>query len=338
MMGRLQRIRKKRHRRQHCPAAELRPRAFGSDPEACRVTYTLGEEQFSSSGGTNSCDDSNTSYHHHCVNCPTIYPQHHCPDCVNCPTTYEMEVTHKLSCLNFSVLPCTPNTLAVNPGASVTPSGMVPLIRDFEVSSDLEVCSEMASATQLDLLPTLSDKEMEGVESCQRHARKRPAKRKTNRRTKKFRSINSRGITGETSVPKAPKYLSSGASSAQQLLFIKTARDTPTSPHRSMRGRSCRRGKLNGRIRHEEEDSFLSDTSVLDIMELQGKDVDEVESMFETTPPVMESEQMGNEVLVIESDLSETTSDRYVPMSPMIEYYTLSPHQTVGLGLCDSFL
>lgn len=197
--------------------------------------------------------------------------------------------------------------------------------REFDVSSDVELCSELTSATQPDVLPTLSDRDVEGmecVESYLRQARKRPSRRKTNRRCKKFRYISTRDSSS------VHRKLITMAAAPQQPLPLGVVRtsskEMPSSPHcgcsdgsRLTRTRSFRR--LKHSRRGEEEDPLFccfSDTSVaLDLdtppVSAKGNHMEWVESMFETAPLTIEEELMCEDTLLNESELSESTSDRW---------------------------
>ncbi len=245
--------------------------------------------------------------------------------------TDEVEVMRKLSCLNFSVLPpsmASPSGCSGGGGDERLPS----LLQELEVSSDLDMFSEMASGTQVELLPTLSDKdmeEMEGIEMCHRYSRKRPSKRKVNRRTKKFRYLNARDANCSKHLKNPPGPSSSlGGVASQQPLgvnFVRSSyKDTPGAPPINptlMTGspqtpplsctRSFRRSKRPQNYQDEELLRYLSDASILDTdtAHCTKLDVDEAEPMFETPPTSVNSERM---VLPVDSELSETTSDRYV--------------------------
>ena len=326
-MGRRQRRSKKKRQRKHATVVSERlSRAPESEPELyTSLSFTRGEDQYSS--GANSYDEPSLSLCPSSLTCGKCQCRnlHHSP-------VDEMEVTRKLSCLNFSVLP---SSVADNTGQEDSVQASSPgtaVLRDFEVLSDVELCSEMASATHLELLPTLSDREME-IEPCHRHARKRPSKRKTTRRTKKFRYMIN---TWEGAIPETHRHPTS--SSAQQSLsvnFVRTSsKDTPTSPlshheHSTRfppsggqltRNRSFRRVKRS-QLKQEEDLllCFLSDTStVLDVdnspaVSMVGRgnhDMEGVESIFPARPTAVTSEE---KILPNESDLSETTtSDRYI--------------------------
>lgn len=111
-------------------------------------------------------------------------------------TLEEMEVTRKMSSLTFAMAMGMYRDRQGFSGVTSLEAGLAGIMREppEEGLSETELCSELASATQLDLLPTLSDRElgqecMEGLEMAQRRARKRPSRRKPTRRTKKQRSV-----------------------------------------------------------------------------------------------------------------------------------------------------
>lgn len=341
-MGRLERLRrKKRHRKQRGGGGKEQgrpPRAAESDPEP---PFLRGEDQETSC--TNSCDDSLSL----CGSSLSVYPsplaaartshhqhqqhQQHGSCSAALAATDEMEVTRKLSCLNFSMLP------PLESGhASLREQG-----REAEVLSDLELFSELTSTTHLDLLPTLSDREGAevGAESHSHHrqARKRPSKRRTNRRSKRSRYTT----TTNTRDPWANRH----SAPLPIVGVVRTSsRETPSSPHGVVgaagrggmsRVRSFRRGR-----RGQEDDPLLccfSDTSVvldLDTPSMVATDnqdmeelEEEVENMLEATPPALEEEgtfsmqHMCDDPLPNESDLSSSTSDRYVSRIE-VSYFT----------------
>lgn len=283
-MGRLRR--KKRHRK----VTTRLPKAPASDPEV-GTPCTKGEEQYSSC--TNSCDEALSRYGGECV---TPRGEKH-----RSPLPDEMEVTRKLSCLNFSALPC-------SSFASFIPSSPPPIdlssSMGFEVLSDLDL--EMASGTQLDVLPTLSDN-AEGMEAHYRYARKRPSRRKSNRRTKRFRCISTRdsshGNTAAMATPHplgmAPQPSESGGAWSVE------------SP-RVLQARSVRKLK-----RPQADDSLLccfSDTSAVFDVDTPPVVSNQTMEWVETTPPastaVMGAELICEDTLPNESELSSTTSDR----------------------------
>lgn len=298
-MGRLRR-KNKCHLRKTRKEVKRLPEAPASDPESRGSSLFKGEEPYSSC--TNSCDEVLALCATSLASCDGK-----CVDqslrLLRSPAD-EMEVTHKLSCLNFSIDPGdrvpTPHHLALPPSLG------------FEVMSDAEGCSELASTAQLDVLPTLSDRG-EGMEemmaSHYRHARKRPSRRKTNRRSKKFRYISTR----DTSFVKAG---SNGVTPQQpiQHLSRECGGDGMADGSRLQRSRSLRRLKRSQQ-RSQEEDPLLyclSDTSValdLDTPTLVYGGHHQMEGV-ETTPPDMDTTLMSDDTLVNESELSETTSDR----------------------------
>lgn len=281
-MGRLRRKNKSHHARKARKELGRRPDAPASDPESCGPSLLKGEEQYSSC--TNSCDETVSI----CATPLTSYGGKRIGQPLrlhNSPAD-EMEVTHKLSCLNFSGYLGAQVPTLHHLALPITSS------LGFEVVSDVEGCSELASATQLDLLPTLSDRGegMEGVESHYRQARKRPSRRKTNRKSKKFRCMNS--VSMATSQPPFP------------LGMVRTSsKETPTygEGSRLLRTRSLRRTK------HQRSEEYLSDTSVA--LDLDTPTFIHMEGV-ETTPPAVESARVYDDTLPIESELSDSTSDR----------------------------
>lgn len=318
-MGRLSRMRKRHRKSRAVGRHERRPKAAGSDPEPCGPE---SEEPFNNE--TNSLDDETLSQ---CTTTSTTACSSRC-ECHTLPTPIyncvdEMEVTWKLSCLNFSVLPPAMSMDAV-------PRDVIPhphVVRDFEVLSDVELCSELACPSHLDLLPTLSDRDMEGLEISHKQRRKRPSKRRNNhRRTKKLRYST---ITTPASCSKTQWVASSLAttsssatalSSQQQPLplpVVIPAKDIITPTIHPRRSRSFRRGKC---YRNQVlEDGFLSDTSVAydPATETGGsygkanhQEMEWVGLDDKATPPAQEEREELATGPAIESELSETTSDR----------------------------
>lgn len=321
-MGRLDRLRrKKKHRKHRSKERDQRPRAAGSDPEPSSTPFLRAEDQDTSC--TNSCDETLSLYGSSLADFQRPLADKSQPEGSQThhnAASDAMEVTRKLSCLNFSMLPPTP--------ATGSPAAGRELHRELDVLSDLELFSEMNLATQL---PALSDRDlegMEGVESHHRHGRKRPSRRKTNRKAKKFRYTSSRdGI----SASRVHKVVTAGTMQPLPVGVARTSsRETPSSPHGGgvvtkesgditpvlSRARSFRRGK------RQDDDPLqccFSDTSVVldqETSPVLAHDMEEEEGdMFETTPPAMEelyTEQTCDDTLP--SELSETTSDRCVHM------------------------
>lgn len=315
-MGRLRR-KNKYQRRKARKEVGRRPEAPASDPESCGPSLLKAEDQYSSC--TNSCDE-------------TLYPlalrglfdgkQVEQPPKPRHGPADEMEVTRKLSCLNFSVRS---GDLAASPHhPSPAPNLALPMAASlgFDVVSDGEGCSELPPTTHLDLLPTLSDRGdgMEGVESHYRQARKRPSRRKTNHRAKKFRYVNSR----DTSFVKAHGNPVSMATPQQPLPLGVVRTSSKETSHGGagsesglLRTRSMRQAKYSQK-RSQEEDPLsccLSDTSV-------GLDLDTPTSLYmgrggghhmegvETTHHTMEAALICDDTVPVESELSESTSDR----------------------------
>lgn len=309
-MGRLRR-KSKWQRRKTRKEVKRHPEAPVSDPETRETSLFKGGEAYSSC--TNSCDEalslcasSLTSCDGKCID-PSLR-------LLRSPTD-EMEVTHRLSCLNFSI----------DPGDMVrTPQHLQLPSLGFEVVSDVEGCSELASTAQPDLLPTLSDRgegAEEMVASHYRRARKRSSRRKNNRRSKKFHCISTRDTSfvraGTNSVsvatPQQPLELGNMARTlSQETLYY--GGDSKLDGSRLVRTRSLRRVKRSQQ-QHQEEDPLLyclSDTSVvldLDTPTVAYSGHHQMEGV-ETTPPALDDSLMSDDTLVMESELSETTSDR----------------------------
>lgn len=237
----------------------------------------------------------------------------------------EMEVTRKLSCLNFSMIPCAPSAIILeSQDMCVQGRGDGGDIETSDVDHD--VYYEQAFATtQHDLLPTLSDKEMETIESAVhdcRQRRKRVSKRKPNRKAKRIKSsanpsssFNSQTKGGKNSVgfqPTLPLSISFTRSSSKE---------HPTTLRRAKSFRKPKRSK-------PAEDpllGFFSDTSAVCEMDMHQEYERNVDDMFDCTPPTegddcasgsgfTESSDMFDQgMFTNESDLTEsTTTDRYV--------------------------
>ena len=250
----------------------------------------------------------------------------------------EMEVTRKLSSLNFSM------AMSMDGGGYSGSIGLeqghISIMGDLEeVLSETELCSELASATPLDL-PTLNSREigeeaMEGLECVQRRAHKRPSRRKTTRRTKKQRSLVVTPSGGpECAIsPKCHRTPalsicpSSNSHSLSQNFVMLSSKEGPPpvtpSPateaisRRVSRARSFHRSKHSKLMEEDPLFCFLSDTSVAPDMDppttpgsfpKPSHEMEWVEPYYEATPRNNEME----ETLPNESDLTETTTDRYV--------------------------
>lgn len=277
--------RKKRHRK----GTNRLPKAPASDPEV-GTPCTKGEEQYSSC--TNSCDEAFSRY----GECVTPRGEKH-----SCPPD-EMEVTRKLSCLNFSALPCPSFSSFVPSSPPIDLSSSM----GFEVLSDVDL--EMTSATHLDVLPTLSDCG-EGMETHYRYARKRPSRRKSNRRTKRFRCISTRDSShGNAAAMATPHPLDMAPQPGESGGVW--SMESPGL----LRARSLRRLKCP-----QEDDSLLcyfSDTSAVFDMDTPPAVSKGNHAMewVETAPPAstaaMGAELICEDTLPNESELSSTTSDR----------------------------
>ena len=272
----------------------------------------------------------------------------------------EMEVTRKLSCLNFSVLPCDPDTLSLPPTAiqhlhhhGDHASGRVPCplgtlrgsVHATDNMSDVESYAELQLAAQLNevLLPTVDHHkkgedgggrrlELEAMDCEQRRRRKRPSRKRPNRRTKKMRMHHySEGSTCgmlKQSVQPLSKNFIGGS-----LVDAAKDKDLAEREERLRRNRSFKR--LRRQIRPESRDPMLcilSDTSAIcEADQERGSNSrdGEIDDLFDITPPAdgilpigIMMEGLGSiggpsvslEELPNDSDLSETTSDRYVHM------------------------
>ena len=197
----------------------------------------------------------------------------------------EMEVTRKLSCLNFSVLPCAPDTLlqqqqpptssqyqegpcehAPSAGGDDTLRGVIHVADNM---SDIEPYSELhvIPTVQLDdaLFPSASggDKRPAEAMDCeQRRRRKRPSRKRPNRRTKKMRMHHhSEGpniSTRSTVQPLSVNFIGGSFADATR------EKDLVESQERLRRNRSFRRLKRQSRSEHHDPTlCILSDTSAI---------------------------------------------------------------------------
>ena len=261
----------------------------------------------------------------------------------------EMEVTRKLSCLNFSVLPCATDTLLLSPTCNQHPQHdqagahggrahyagdtLRGSIQVADNMSDIEPYSELALAAQLDhvLLPMFDQHKGEGDETLeamdceqQRRRRKRASRKRPNRRTKKMRMHHY--SEGSTVVKPTVQPLSSnfiGSSFADM-----KDKDLVEGQGRLRRNRSFRRSKRQGRLENNDPMlCILSDTSAICEFDQDKTGNGEMaeDDFFDCTPPAegippigMIIEGLGCiggptvslEELPNESDLTETTSDR----------------------------
>ncbi len=250
----------------------------------------------------------------------------------------EMEVTRKMSTLTFAMGARLYRDQVGLPEASCYEAGLNSMMREplEEGLSETELCSELASATQLDLLPTLSDRELgqecvNELEMAQRRARKRPSRRKPTRKTKKQRSVFIiPGVSHDRSVsPKVTRgFLSSSVPSLHHPLaqnFVRTSsKENPSTvmssavseniSKRFSRARSFRRTRRS-KVEEDPLFCFLSDTSVApdaDGPSLPGSltnshDMEWVEPYSKATPHEVEEEEM-EEVMPNESDFTDSTS------------------------------
>lgn len=269
----------------------------------------------------------------------------------------EMEVTRKLSCLNFSVLPCSCDTLVMSHGAAehghshhhsheqlrqdgvhvslpAAESSRAHVVNTADMS-DVEPYSELPSATQLDvLLPTLDHRDiedgrrLEAMDCEQRRRRKRTSRKKPNRRTKKMRlHVHHHSETSMTASKQAVQPLTSSFVSQS---FVTDGKEMGNAAGHLRRTRSFKRSKRQPRP--EDTDPMLcilSDTSAMCEVDVdKGMNGDGADNdFFNATPPAEEITPIGMimeglgsmggptvslEELPNESDLTETTSDRYV--------------------------
>ena len=158
-----QRGSKKRHRRS-C----RRKKAHESDPEL-QSPRKPGRETRDTSPAWNSLDEESL------VDFTLHAPASSRKSVGGSESAGEMEVTKRLSCLNFSVIPC-----AMDPALFGGPN----IAGGCEHGSETEVFSELTSASHLEaLLPG------EGKETpSQRPNRKRSSRRRPNKRTKKMKN------------------------------------------------------------------------------------------------------------------------------------------------------
>ena len=229
------------------------------------------------------------------------------------PSPDEMEVTRKLSCLNFSIVPCPASSMIFEPVLSL-PGDRI----GVHTKPEVMVTDVDFGSVGTDLLPTLSDREM-GVDAmhCEmRYARKRPSRRKPNKRVKKSRPC----ITTREAATTHPNEKHLGRSlSPQSSLCVSFVRPTVKDPQFS-RTRSFRKPRhLKSRLVDDSLLCFLSDTSA--VCDVEGTSRDTMDDMFDCTPPgeqsvsgvrVVEECGGGADNANVDSDLSEsTTCDRY---------------------------
>ena len=270
----------------------------------------------------------------------------------------EMEVTRKLSCLNFSVLPCSGADAALMMSTRDhhhhhqqrhqyyhQDGGVLPADESLNRvaihaadMSDVEAYSELPSATQLDfLLPTLEHQDedgrrLEAMDCEQRRRRKRPSRKKPNRRTKKIRLHHH--VDNSTANAGASRSINVHPLSSNFIYPTVTDlgkdRDVVVAGGGGQlrRVRSFRRSKRQSRSEHNDPMlCILSDTSAMCEFEQERGMADD--DFFDATPPaegippigmIMEGlgciggPSVSLEELPNESDLTETTSDRYTTM------------------------
>ena len=223
----------------------------------------------------------------------------------------DMEVTKRLSCLNFSVIPCAmdPENFSCEAGSACIAAGGGECASDVDT---VDLLSELTSATNLDILPGERDAPLN-----RRQGRKRSTRRKPNKKTKKLKSsYTTMWNHGHTSTcthighGKAVK-----RSTLSQLRFNPLAPGKDGYPHTHTLASSSQPPAHSQRRMDLDEDSmscFLSDTSAMCEMEMLQDGEDD---MFDCTPPADPSDSgyachdvdlSGNE-----SELSESTTDRY---------------------------
>ena len=260
----------------------------------------------------------------------------------------EMEVTRKLSCLNFSVLPCSADTLMLSRNEQTSshrrhhqdgvhscraPAGesLTPTIQAADMS-DVEPYSELVSATQPCVpLPTYDHNDegvrlLEDMDCEQRRRRKRASRKKPNRRTKKMRlHHHSENSTIKSSIiqPLSTNFIHGHP------MYTDVKDKEGLAVGKLRRTRSFRRSKRQSRP--EQSDPMLcilSDTSAMCELD-HDKELMVEDDFFDCTPPAegipsigMMMEGLGCisgptvslEELPNESDLTETTSDRCVEL------------------------
>ena len=215
----------------------------------------------------------------------------------------EVEVTKRLSCLNFSAIPCAidPENFSCGHEVGNIPGGMA------DEQSEVEL---VTSATYLDILPTDSEN------LNRRQSRKRASRRRPNKKVKKMKSSNyMSGYHGTTHC--------SGYGKAKRSYPSQSLRYNPLS-RKSPKSRSTSAGSTPVRVHSpakrmmevEEEDTgsmyLFSDTSAVCEIEM----IQDADDMFDCTPPTSDPVSNGysyhNDLSGNESELSESTTDRWV--------------------------
>ena len=228
----------------------------------------------------------------------------------------EMEVTRKLSCLNFSVLPCSaPDALLFSRAeengstshlqyAQHQDGALLPVYESVRGTiqavdmSDIEQYSELQSATQLDvLLPTVDSqggvdgrRQLEAMDcEQQRRRRKRTARKKPNRRTKKMRLYHHSECATPTNKP--PSTIPPIASNfVQSITLSNEGKDGEKAAGQLRRTRSFRRSKRQTRTELNDPMScILSDTSAMCELDhdrgTNGGEMPNGDDFFDATPP-----------------------------------------------------
>ncbi len=271
-MGRRKQTRKKLSK-QH-KGKEIAVKGHESEPEKCTLTKDADQESLA----WDSLDEVHLP--------PTPSGAEYLP------SADEIEVTRRLSCLNFSMLPCP------DPAANYHSSNNVLQHRMQSMPIDVNLFS---LGGVFDVLPSLSDHET-GFGCRTKQSRKRSSRRKPNKRTKKCRY----SLNNDASIPKND--------SPHQPLYISFVRPTPKDPQFS-RTPLFRRSRRPKSI--PKDDPLLcifSDTSVA--YDVEGCDSERMDESFNPTPPASQCVGMMEGVECVEGELndsdfsSSSTSDR----------------------------
>ena len=212
----------------------------------------------------------------------------------------DMEVTKRLSCLNFSVIPC-----AMDPGnfSCGHEAGNIP---GDEPPSEVEL---VTSATYLDILPT----DRESLD--RRQSRKRASRRRPNKKVKKMKSSSCHGSMHCHGYGKAKR-----SHPADSVQCGPLSRKSPKSCSTSAGSTPVRVYSPAKRMMElDEEDTvylFSDASATCEIEMLQDGGADD---MFDCTPPTSDPVSTGysyhNDLSGNESELSESTTDRWVSRS-----------------------
>ncbi len=201
------------------------------------------------------------------------------------PSADEIEVSRRLSCLNFSMLPCPDPAINYQPSNASSDQ-----IQAMPMSLDVDLFS---LGGNYDILPSLSDRDA-GFGCRAKQTRKRSSRRKPNKRTKKCRySLNN-------DISSIPKH-----GSPQQPLYISFVRPTPEDPQFS-RTRSFRRSRHSKLL--PKDDPLLcifSDTSVA--YDIEGCDsAERMDDGFNPTPPGAQCVGVMDGVECVEGELHDS--------------------------------